>query len=260
MWWRQVRRYVARMAVCALSWGAVHAEVPRLAGGETFTYALYVQQGFVTIKAGMASIAITEAGEGYEARLSLKTTALVEAIFHIDVRITTRLTRDLKPLRYEKHAEEGSRVYDEVSVFSYPPGGGCVVSSRRTHADGRVEVGKGRREKQVYDLLSLFFYARRLDFAKLTPEERVNVPVVSGVRVRDKSLVYKGEEEVEIADGGKVKAGVFVLYAWDGNESARFAYSQDGTRAPQRLDVALKFGFGSARLCPAEPATPPERQ
>ena len=260
MWWRRVRVYVARMTVCALSWGAVHAEAPRFVGNETFTYALYVQQGFISIKAGTASIAIVEASGGYEARLTLQTTALVEAIFHVDVRITTRLTRELKPLRYEKHVEEGSRVYDEECVFSYPPGGGCVVSSRRTHADGRVEVGKGRRERQVYDLLSLFFYARRLDFARLTPEKRVSVPVVSGVRVRDKTLVYKGEEEVEIADGGKVKAGVFVLYAWDGNESARFAFSQEGTRVPQRLDVALKFGSGSARLCPENSATPPERQ
>lgn len=225
----------------------------QLADGERFAYALYVKQGFVTVKAGMAAIGVTKTNGVYETTFTLKTTAFAEAIFHVDVRITTRLTPELKPLRYEKHAEEGSRVYDEVSVFSYPPEGGCVVSSRRRFPDGKVDVGTAGRSGQVYDLMSLFFHARRLDFSRLAPGTRVVLPVVSGVRVRDQSLVYKGEEEVEIADGAKVKAGVFVLYAKDGNEAARFAFSQEGSRVPQRLDVALKFGSGSARLCPAGP-------
>ena len=55
---------------------------------------------------------------------------------------------------------------------------------------------------------------------------------------------------IETADGAKVKSGVFVLLAKEGGETARFAFSQEGDRVPQRLDVSLKFGSVSARLIP----------
>ena len=238
------------LGIVVLAAWAAFAEGPC---DEEFTYALYVSQGFVTLKAGTASIGVTGKDGGYEATFTLKAAAFVEAIFHVDVRITTLLTPELKPIRFEKHAEEGSYVYDELSAFSYPPEGGCVVSARRTFPDGRVESRTIKRSEPVYDLMSLFFHARRLDFSHLQPGARLTVPVVSGVKVWDKTLVYKGEEEVEIADGAKVRAGVFVLFAKDGKESARFAFSREGGRVPQRLDVVLNFGSGSARLCPAVP-------
>ena len=227
------------------------AETHRLADGESFTYELYLKQGFVTVKAGKASLAARESERGFfEATLALKASAAVEMVYHLDVLMKTRLTADLKPLRFEKHAEEGRRVYDEVSVFSYPAGRVCDVSSRRTFAGGKVDVGDTRRSGQVFDLVSLIFHARRLDVARLKPGSRLDVPVVSGVKVRDQALVYRGEEVVEAADGAKVKAGVFALLSKEGNETARFAFSLAGGRIPQRIDISLKFGSVSARLCP----------
>ena len=238
------------LAAGALSWGTALAEAPRLVNGETFAYALYLKQGFVTVRAGTASLAVKETERGiFEATLSLRASSLVEAVYHLDVHMTTRLTADLKPLRFDKHAEEGSRIYDETSVFSCPAGGGCGVMSRRTFANGKVDVGDARRSGQVFDLVSLLFHARRLDVARLKPGARLEVPVVSGVTVRDQSLVYKGEEKVETADGSEVEVGVFALLAKDGGETARFAFSREGCRIPQRLDISLKFGSISARLC-----------
>ena len=223
---------------------------PQLVDGEKLTYALYVKQGIVMAKAGEASITVTKKDGDYEATLALQTTAIVEAVYHLAVRMTARLTPEMKPLRFEKHAEEGSRIYDEVSTFAYPDEGGCAVSSRRMFADGKVDVGEMKSAGQVFDLVSLIFHTRRLDVARLKPGERVKVSVVSGVTVREQSLVYRGEEEIETADGAKAKSGVFVLLAKDGGETARFVFSQEGNRVPQKLDVSLKYCSVSARLCP----------
>ena len=240
---------VSSIAV-ALSCGTALAQVPRIADGEKISYVLYLKQGFVTVKAGTANLAVSEKEKGiFEATLSLKALSVVEMFYHLDVRMTTRLTAELKPLRFEKHAEEGSRIYDEESVFSYPPDGGCVVSSKRTFTNGKVDVGNTRRAEQVFDLVSLLFHARRLDVARLAPGARLGVPVISGVKIRDQSLIYKGEDEVETANGSNVKSGVFALLDNDGGETARFAFAKDGTRIPQRLDISLKFGSVSARLC-----------
>jgi hypothetical protein len=239
---------VSSIAV-ALSCGTALAQVPRIADGEKISYVLYLKQGLVTVKAGTANLAVSEKEKGtFEATLSLKASSVVEMFYHLDVRMATRLTPELKPLRFEKHAEEGSRVYDEETVFSYPPEGGCAVSSRRAFKNGKVDVGDTRRTEQVFDLVSLLFHARRLDVARLAPGARLGVPVISGVKVRDQSLVYKGEEEVETANGSKVMSGVFALLDKDGAETARFAFSKEGSRIPQRLDISLKFGSVSARL------------
>ena len=243
---------MALSLVASSCWTAL-ADAPRIADGEEFDYALYVKQGFITVKAGTAHLSVKEKDGAYEASLELKALSFVDMIYHLYVRMSTRLTPELKPLRYEKHAEEGRSVYDEVSVFSYPQEGGCGISSRRTFSDGKVDVGETRREGSVFDLLSLIFHARRLDVAGLKPGMRIDVSVISGVKVRDQSLVYKGVEEIKAHDGRKIKAGVFDLRSEEsGGISAQFVFSQDGSRIPQRIDISQKLGSLSARLCPAK--------
>ena len=235
------------------SWRTVLAEpAPTLADGETFTYALYLKHGFISVKAGMAYLDVKKRDGAFEATMTLKALSVVDMIYHLYARLTTRLTPDLKPLRYEKHAEEGSCIYDEVSTFSYPSEGGCNISSKQTFKDGTLKDGETRRSDQVFDLLSLIFHARRLDVSRLTPGARLDVAVISGVKVKEQSLVYKGVEEVETDDGSKVKAGIFLLSSnEDGGVTARFAFLQEGRRVIQRIDILHKYGSLSARLRPA---------
>lgn len=228
--------------------GLAAVQAPRIEDGENFTYALYLRQGFVTVRAGTASLKVSRAGEAFEAVLELKAASAVEIMYHLAVRMSTRLTPDLKPILYTKHAEEGSRVYDETIEFSTSAEGGCTVSARRVFKDGTTDSGVVRRPVQVFDLVSLIFHARRLDVGSLKPGARIDLPVASGVKVRDQSLEYAGVETVETADGRKVKACVFNLVAASKAQAARFAFSPDGNRAPQRIDIALKFGSVSARL------------
>lgn len=251
------RRLLLAMAwVCAI--GAVPCESaaaepsPAVTDGESFTYALYLEYGFMTAKGGMACLDVKKRGEEYEATMTLEALPLVDAIYHLYVKTATRLSPDMKPLSYEKHAEEGSRVYDEVSIFDYPPGGGCRVTSKQTFNDGGVKECVTNMADKVYDLLSLAFHARRLDVSRLKTKERMDVAVVSGVQVHVQSLEYQGVEEVEIDDGAKVKAGVFFLSSEeDGGVTARFAFSQDERRVIQRIDITHnRHGSVSVRLCP----------
>ena len=222
-------------------------QAPRIADGESFTYALYLKQGLLTVRAGTASLNVTKKGDSYEAVLEFRAAAVVDMVYHLAVRMSTLLTPDLKPIIYVKHAEEGSSVYDETIEFSTPREGGCMVSARRVFKDGKTDTGVVSRPVQVFDLVSLIFYARRLDVAHLKPGTRIDLPVASGVKVTDQSLEYAGMEEVENA-GGKVLACVFNLVSGAKVQTARLAFSPEGNRVPQRIDIALKFGFVSVRL------------
>ena len=227
--------------------GPSAGQEPWVTDGESFTYALYLKQGLLTVRAGTASLNVTKKGNSYEAVLEFRAASVVDMVYHLAVRMSTRLTPDLKPIVYVKHAEEGSSVYDETIEFSTPAEGGCMVSARRVFKDGKTDTGVVSRPAQVFDLVSLIFYARRLDVENLKPGTRIDLPVASGVKVTDQSLEYAGMEEVETARG-KVNACVFNLVSGPKVQTARLAFSPDGNRIPQRIDVALKFGFVSARL------------
>ena len=130
-------------------------QAPRIADGESFTYALYLKQGLLTVRAGTASLNVTKKGDSYEAVLEFRTAAVVDMVYHLAVRMSTLLTPDLKPIIYVKHAEEGSSVYDETIEFSTPGEGGCMVSARRVFKDGKTDTGVVSRPVQVFDLVSL---------------------------------------------------------------------------------------------------------
>lgn len=77
------------------------------------------------------------------------------------------------------------------------------------------------------------------------------VSVVSGVRVRDRLLVYSGEDTARGEKGEKVSCDVFALMGDDkndGSEIARFWISRDSCRIPVRIDMVLKWGRVSVRL------------
>ena len=69
--------------------------------------------------------------------------------------------------------------------------------------------------------------------------------------IKDKiAAVYELDTEAEDFDSiyKAVYPFEFSLLDKDGAETARFAFSKEGSRIPQRLDISLKFGSVSARL------------
>lgn len=238
-------------AFCLL--GAAADVSPALRDGERIAYDLYLQKGIVALPAGTALLSTVRTNDAYALELRLAALPVVDKIYHLSTCLTSRVTPDLRPLRYTKHAEEGGRVYDEVVDFRPLENGGCAVSCRRTEADGRTRTNDVRRTTAVYDLVSVLFQARATDLLARAKAGRVVLPVATGIRVDDQVLVPCGDEEVETADGRNVPSQVFSLLrranpGEEASELARFWLSKDERRLPLRINLFLKFGTASARL------------
>ena len=258
-------RGLGRLAA-ALLWGIALAAFALPAGragktdtvlrdGERIAYDLYYQKAFVSIPAGTAELAVAKADGAYDLALTLAASPVVEKVYHLSTRLASRVTPELRPIRYTKHAEEGGRVYDEVVDFRETAGGGCAVSCRRTFADGRVRTNEVLRATEVHDLLSVLFRARATDLLARAQAGCVVLPVATGLKVEDEVLVYHGDEMVETADGRDVPSQVFGLLkrakpGEEASEQARFWLSKDARRLPLRINLNLKFGTASARLRP----------
>ena len=228
----------------------------RLVDGEAFEYSLYCVQGFIPIPAGTATLSVTATNHqgttAYALDMALDASSLVEKVYHFRTRFSSLVTPDLQPLLYEKGAEEGDRFYTEMTTFTWLGSGENSVACRRVFRDGRVDTGSDARKGRIYDLVSVCFFARSLRHS-MVKGERMPVSVVSGVRVRDRTLVYRGEDAASGEKGEKVSCDVFALMGdvkEDGPEKevARFWISRDSCRIPVRIDMALKWGSISVRL------------
>jgi len=229
------------------------AAAAALRDGERIAYDLYYEKGFMAVPAGTAELSVVRTNGAYDLALELKASPVIEKFYHLSTRLQSRVTPELRPIRYAKHAEEGGRVYDEVVDFSMQADGGCAVSCRRTFADGRARTNEVRRTETVHDLLSVLFRARATDLLARAKAGRVTLPVATGLKVEDEVLVFKGDETVGTADGKDVPSQVFGLLkrakpGEEASELARFWLSKDARRLPLRINLNLKFGSASARL------------
>lgn len=227
--------------------------------GTAAEYALSFKKGFLFVPAGTGWLSTQTTnllGRTVQARtLAFKAASLVDAVYHLDTRLTSYLLDDGRPLAYEKHAEEGARVYSEASAFVHAPTGGCTVVSRRTVRGGAVERARNTRPGPVFDLLSVCEYARAR-VASETPKKgwKIPVSVVSGVKVRDCELVYEGDETEKTDKGEKISCRVFSLEVGTGDDKRGSAKFWIGQAAPQPIvliELALKFGCIRVRLVDA---------
>ena len=246
---------------CSLLFGALTASAGVLVDGERVDYQLYIEKGFMSISAGTAQLTTTRTNDFYDLVLDLSARPAVEAVYHFKTTLASRVTPELQPFRYVKHAEEGSRIYDEITRFSYPSNGGCRVESTRTFADGRVRTNQVFRTEGVYDLVSVIFQARTNRWKSGAEKGNWTFPVATGLKVEEQVLIDKGLEDVETSDGEVVKAHAYSLLRRSKtdtppqDELARFWLADDARHLPVRINLFLKFGTVSARAVPVASAS-----
>lgn len=246
-------RSVFCVLCCSYLFGALAASSGILVDGESLAYRLYIEKAYMSIPAGTAQLTTTCTNGVYDLVLSLQARPVVETVYHFKTKLTSRVTPELRPLRYAKHAEEGTRIYDELTMFSYPADGGCRIDSKRIFADGRVRTNQIFKTESVYDLVSVVFLSRTEDWQTNGKNGCWKFPVATGLKVEDQILFDQGLEDVKKADGTVVKARTYCLYhhlpgaAAAQEEFARFWIADDLRRLPIRINLRLKFGTISVR-------------
>lgn len=244
------------LAALFLVCSSLLGEQIRLTDGESFQYSLYCVQGFIPIPAGTATLSVAATNHfgkpAFLLGMSLEASSVVEKVYHFQTAMTSLVTPEFVPLRYWKSAEEGSRHYTETTTFTRLETGECEVSCRREIKGGRVDTGQEVRRGMIYDLVSVCFFARGLP-SSIPVGRRFPLAVVSGVKVRDRTLVCLGEDMASGEKGGKIACDSFALKGADKKEEAdkevaRFWISRDERRVPVRIDMALKWGSVSVRL------------
>lgn len=228
--------------------------------GEELTYDLYFKWGLVNTKAGTSTLKTVSERysnkDAYKMTMTAKSSGMVNKVFSINDTLSAYATKDLIPLAYHKNAEEGGDHTIENMTYTYGASGEVSVHTKRTK-NGEEKFDEVIKSNScVYDLISVVFYARTLDYSTMKKGDEVRVDFISGKRKSYMLIEYQGTENMKANDDKTYSCLKLVLSVMNANEKAfedkqeamKVYITNDDNRMPVRLDSKLNVGSTRAIL------------
>lgn len=244
------------MALCFCSlcaWGAGKWEVKP----ETVTYDVMYKWGLINKKAGSVAMTTTFGNSGKDSFSALLTAASAPwADKFFMVRDTLKGTIDshtMLPSYYEKISHEGGAYSRDLLRFS------------RTSSVTRADATRWRRSKKAteitmstavheaqgvtLDMLSSYYFMRRLDYASMQPGQSVRMNVFSGKRKELLTIHYQGLDNVEIGKKNCTAYHITFTFTTEGGKESSDSMDAWISTAPSRIPLLLegKLPVGKVR-------------
>lgn len=224
--------------------------------GEQLSYDLYIKFA-ATIKGGYATMSTEnikyEGKDAYKMTLISESQGFARKIFELSDTLACVTTKGILPLAYFKDAHEGGDYTKERLTYSYPGGNNVKIRAIR-HKNGTFRFDESLDFSGcTYDLMSVLFYARTLDYPHMKIGTETKVNFVTGRSKVSMRIVYNGKESVKANDSKKYNCMKLTLYiqddAFDGGKEAMKVYiTDDDNRMPVKLETKLKVGSTRAVL------------
>lgn len=224
--------------------------------GEQLSYDLYIKFA-ATIKGGYATLTTQnvryDGQDAYRMTLVSESQGFARRVFELSDTLTCYTTKTLVPLAYKKDAHEGGDYTKERLAYSYPGGDAVKIRAIR-HKNGDFKFDETLSFSGcTYDLMSVLFYARTLNYPQMKNGAETKVNFVTGKSKVSMRIVYNGKESVKANDNKKYNCVKLTLYiqddAFDGGKEAMKVYiTDDNNRMPIKLETKLKVGSTRAVL------------
>lgn len=219
---------------------------------EKLSYKVVYRWGLVNKTAGRATFFLTKSANGKStARMYARTEPWADHFYKVrDTLITTFNTSTCLPTAYTRIAHEGGRYASDKVLFSRS---GNISSAkcirlRRGKSDkttSRTETTLSANGDAV-DLLSSFYYLRRLDFPNMKIGETRVINIFSGKRKEILKIIYNGPTKVKI--NGKNTETLLVTFTFTSGQGKTTSkpikawLSPNGSHIPLKLVGELKIG------------------
>lgn len=223
--------------------------------GEQVMYELFFNWKFVWLRAGTASLttfSMPYKGEpAYRINLLAESSKRWDFVFRMRDTLTCIVTDKLEPIYFRKGAEEGKRYYVDEAWFDFKEGLSYVNQKKYKSWTGEIIETQQEDSRCVYDMLSILAQARSFDPAEYKEGDRIIFPMVTGTKVEDQILIYRGKKEIKAENDTVYRCLVFSLMEKKGEkekEIITFFITDDWNHLPVRLDLNLNFGTAKAFL------------
>ncbi|NDW18133.1 DUF3108 domain-containing protein [Dysgonomonas sp. 216] len=244
--------------VAGIQYGFSQCEIDNIYfnAGEALTYDLHMKFGIST-KAGTGTLNVknvTYAGnDAYKMSLTTNSQGFARKIFKLDDTLSCVMSKDLVPLAFMKDAHEGDDYTRERVGYAYSGDGSVKVKAVRYKNGGFRFDETIQFNNCAYDMLSIVYFARTLDYSNMKKGNKKRVDFISGKKKLKMEIVHDGTEKQKDSNGKKHNCIKLVLKisdnAFDNEEEAMKVYiTNDANRLPIRIDSKLKVGSTRAVL------------
>lgn len=225
--------------------------------GEEIVMDLYFKYGLVNMKAGTSSLkTISENYNGqdaYKMTLLAASSGTARKLFSLNDTLSCYMSKELVPLAFIKNAREGDDFTQERVKYTYDEGGKVSINAKRTK-NGTFRFDENLTSSTcMYDMMSVVYYARALDFTRMKKGDTESVSFISGRKKVNMIIEHDGLETIEANDGRKYRCVKLVLSIMDDafsdkKEAMKVYITNDSNHMPVRLDSKLKIGSTRAIL------------
>lgn len=170
---------------------------------ENLRYVISYKWGLIHKDAGDATLSLRRSGSHYNVMLAAKTKPWADRFYRVrDTLTATIRTSDLLPTQYTKITHEKNM--NDRDEIRYSRSGGkttgyCKVYKTR---EGKTKVKEITLHATgpVYDMLSIFYYLRKLDYAALDRTKIYKATVFSGTKSENIKIRSLGKEMIKLKD------------------------------------------------------------
>ena len=171
---------------------------------ETLNYEIVYHWGMIWKHAADAKLSIRKTSDGYFSQLSGKTRSWADKVYPVRDTLKCTMDKNLRPLRYEKLTHEKDYYARDVIKFSYNYSH-TNAHCTRYRKSGTTSIDLSAKA-QAYDMLSVFYMLRNLDYDELTRNKNYTTVVFSGKLKEYLTINYNGVESIKMRDGSKRQA------------------------------------------------------
>lgn len=219
-------------------------------GNEHLSFRVTYKWGLIQKVAGSADITLKKKSDGYHAVLTARTLPWADRIFMIRDTLTGNMRlQDMSPLLYDKSTHEDHQYRHDIIHYSYH-GNRAIAKVERFK---RLRSGKTETADTVMsallpavDMLSVYYYVRRLPFESMTKGTISRANIFSGKKIEKLAITYDGDETLDL--NGK-KYDCYRIHFMFSSERVKNSSKpmkawivKTGTRIPVKLEGELPIG------------------
>lgn len=175
---------------------------------ESLKYVIAYKWGMIHKDTGDATLSLVKEGNKYKMMLAAKTRPWADKLFMVRDTLKATMNNDLKPISYEKLTHE--KDHWARDVISYTTVGATTSANCKRY---RIKEGKMTTSENslsatgpVYDMLSVFYYLRKLDYSQLNKNKVYTATVFSGKKKEKITIKSLGKETIKLKDKSEQEA------------------------------------------------------
>ncbi|MEQ9188687.1 MAG: DUF3108 domain-containing protein [Cryomorphaceae bacterium] len=217
--------------------------------GESLTYTIYYYLMGVWVGAGDVTFSVHEdkflGKECYRFSGYGKTFSRYDWFYKVrDSYESYASTKDLKPLRFTRDVSEGGFYFLEDNIYNYRD---SVVYSVLKVKEDPVKLDTFDLLPESFDVLSLVYATRTIDFAQKTIGEKIPIRMVIDQRIYELYIRFLGTDVYDHDDLGEVECYVFAPLLVEGTifkegERMKVWVSKDRNLIPIYIESQIRVG------------------